>query len=112
MKKLSTYFLPALAMLAITAVAAAADTAAPGTGDAVKAAGINLTGLGGGVAVGFAVMGAGWGVGRIGGSAVEAIARQPEASGKIFLYMIITAALVEGVALFGVVVGLLAFGKV
>ncbi|MBM4112030.1 MAG: ATP synthase F0 subunit C [Phycisphaerae bacterium] len=72
---------------------------------------MSLTGLGAGLAAGLAVLGAGVGVGRIGGSSVEAIARQPEASGKIFLYMIITAALVEGVALFGVVVGLVAFGN-
>jgi F-type H+-transporting ATPase subunit c len=47
------------------------------------------------------------GIGRIGGSAVEGIARNPEASGKIQTAMIIAAALIEGVALFGVVVGML-----
>ncbi|APU68067.1 MAG: ATP synthase F0 subunit C [Bacteroidota bacterium] len=56
---------------------------------------------------GLAVLGAGVGVGKIGGSAMEAIARQPEASGKIQTAMIIAAALVEGVALFGVVASLL-----
>ncbi|AFU68794.1 ATP synthase C chain AtpE [Psychroflexus torquis ATCC 700755] len=56
---------------------------------------------------GLAVLGAGIGVGKIGGSAMEAIARQPEASGKIQTAMIIAAALVEGVALFGVVTALL-----
>ncbi|WP_019037155.1 ATP synthase F0 subunit C [Psychroflexus tropicus] len=56
---------------------------------------------------GLAVLGAGIGVGKIGGSAMEAIARQPEASGKIQTAMIIAAALVEGVALFGVVAALL-----
>lgn len=59
------------------------------------------------VGAGLAVIGAGMGIGRIGGSAMEAIARQPEASGKIQTAMIIAAALVEGVALFGVVVALL-----
>lgn len=106
LKKFITLVLPALAMLAFTGTAAAADPAAAPT------LGMNLTGLGAGLAAGLAVVGAGIGVGRIGGSAVESIARQPEASGKIFLYMIITAALVEGVALFGVVVGLIAFAKV
>ena len=48
------------------------------------------------------------GIGRIGGGAVGAIARQPEMAGSIGTNMIITAALVEGVALFAVVVGLLA----
>ena len=60
---------------------------------------------------GLAVIGAGMGIGRIGGSAVESIARQPEMAGKIFVNMILTAALVEGVALFAVVVGLISFPK-
>ena len=64
-------------------------------------------GMGGGLAAGLGVIGAGIGIGRIGGSAVEATARQPEMAGRIFINMILTAALVEGVALFAVVVGLL-----
>lgn len=59
------------------------------------------------IGAGLAVLGAGLGIGRIGGSAMDAIARQPEAAGKIQTAMIIAAALIEGVALFGVVVGLL-----
>lgn len=61
----------------------------------------------GAIGAGIAVIGAGIGIGLIGGKAVEAIARQPEASGKIQSNMILAAALVEGAALFGVVVGLL-----
>ena len=64
-------------------------------------------GLGGGIAAGIGAVGAGIGIGRIGGSACEAIARQPEMAGRIFVNMILTAALVEGVALFAVVVGFL-----
>jgi len=56
---------------------------------------------------GLAVIGAGIGVGQIGGKAVEGIARQPEAAAKIQTAMIIAAALVEGVALFAVVVSFL-----
>ncbi len=56
---------------------------------------------------GLAVLGAGLGIGRIGGSAMDAIARQPEAADKIQTAMIIAAALVEGAALFGIVVALL-----
>lgn len=59
------------------------------------------------IGAGLAVIGAGLGIGRIGGSAMDAIARQPEAAAKIQTAMIIAAALVEGVALFGVVVALL-----
>jgi len=63
------------------------------------------------IGAGLAVLGAGLGIGRIGGSAMDAIARQPEASGKITTTMFIAAALIEGVALFGVVVGLLGGAK-
>ena len=55
-----------------------------------------------GIGAGIAVIGAGLGIGKIGGSAVDAIARQPEASGKIFSQMILTAAFVEGCALFAI----------
>ncbi len=55
------------------------------------------------IGIGLTVLGAGLGIGRIGGSAVEGIARQPEAAAKIQTAMIIAAALIEGVALFGVV---------
>jgi len=59
------------------------------------------------IGAGLAVIGAGLGIGRIGGSAMDAIARQPEATSKIQLAMIIAAALIEGVALFAVVVALM-----
>ena len=78
---------------------------------ATAATGSSLAGLGAGLATGMAVLGAGWGIGRIGSAAVESIARQPEMAGRIFVNMILTAALVEGVALFAVVVGLLGFNK-
>jgi F-type H+-transporting ATPase subunit c len=61
---------------------------------------------------GLSVIGAGIGIGQIGGKAVEGIARQPEAAAKIQTAMIIAAALVEGAALFGVVVSFLGLGKV
>ncbi len=61
----------------------------------------------GAVGAGLAVIGGGIGIGLIGKGAVESIARQPEASGQIVTNMILTAALVEGAALFAVVVGLL-----
>ncbi len=67
-----------------------------------------LAKMGGAIGAGLAVIGAGLGIGRIGGSAVEAMARQPEISGTINNTMIVAAALIEGAALFAVVVGLLA----
>jgi F-type H+-transporting ATPase subunit c len=51
---------------------------------------------GAGIGMGLAVLGGGLGIGRIGGQAVEGIARQPEAGGRIGTNMIIAAALVEG----------------
>ena len=62
--------------------------------------GISIAAIG----AGLAAIGAGIGIGRIGGSAMDAIARQPEESGKIQTNMLIAAALVEGAALFAIVV--------
>jgi F-type H+-transporting ATPase subunit c len=59
------------------------------------------------IGAGLSAIGAGIGIGMIGGKALEAMARQPEHSGMIQTNMFIAAALVEGVALFGVVVALL-----
>lgn len=67
-----------------------------------------IKGIGAGLAAGLGACGAGLGIGRIGGSAVEAMARQPEASGTIGTNMLITAALVEGAALFAILGGFLA----
>ena len=63
---------------------------------------------GGAIGAGIAALAAGVGIGQIGKGAVESIARQPEAAGDIRANMIMTAAFVEGVALFGVIAGLLA----
>ena len=66
-----------------------------------------MTGTLAAIGAGLAVIGAGLGIGRIGGSAMDAIARQPEAGGKIQTAMIIAAALIEGVALFAIVVSMM-----
>ncbi len=66
-----------------------------------------LKGIGAGIGAGLVLIGGGAGIGRIGGSAVEAMARQPEAAGTINTAMLITAAMIEGATLFGVVVCLL-----
>ena len=68
----------------------------------------SVASAGGAIGAGIAALGAGVGIGQIGKGAVEAIARQPEALGDIRANMILMAAFVEGVALFGVIVGLLA----
>lgn len=67
----------------------------------------NIGVMGAGIGAGIAALGAGVGIGKIGGSALEAMARQPELTGDLRANMIVAAALVEGVALFGVIVCLL-----
>jgi len=66
--------------------------------------------LGGPIGAGLVVIGGGLGIGRIGGSAVESMARQPEMADRIFTVTIITAAMVEVGFLFGVLIGFLALG--
>lgn len=68
------------------------------------AAGASLGKLGAAVGAGLAAIGAGIGIGNIGASAMEAIARQPEAVGDIRTNMIVAAALIEGVAFFAVII--------
>ncbi|MCE3008825.1 MAG: ATP synthase F0 subunit C [Bacteroidetes bacterium] len=63
--------------------------------------------FGAGIGAGIAVIGVGMGIGRLAATSVESMARQPEASADIRGSMILTAALIEGVALFGEVVCLL-----
>ena len=64
--------------------------------------------VGAAIGAAIAVIGAAWGIGKIGSAAMEAMARQPEAAGDIRTSMIIVGALVEGAALFAIVVCLLA----
>ena len=85
-------------MLDLMTLATAAEIGAQNLGFALGLAGVGA---------GLAAMGAGMGIGRIGGSSTEAMARQPEVSGDIRGAMILTAALIEGVALLAVVVAFL-----
>jgi F-type H+-transporting ATPase subunit c len=70
-------------------------------------AGAAIAKLGAGIGVGIAVLGASIGIGNIGRGAMDAIARQPEAANDIRSNMLVAAALIEGAALFAVVVGIL-----
>jgi F-type H+-transporting ATPase subunit c len=63
--------------------------------------------LGGAFGAGLVILGAGYGIGRIGSSAVESMARQPEVAGNIQTAMIIAAALIEGATFFGLIVCML-----
>jgi len=97
----------ALTVVGLALFLAPAAFAAEG-GAAPAASGNALANLGGAIGAGLAVIGAGLGIGRVGGSAVESMARQPEVAGQINTAMIITAAMIEGAALFAVLGGFLA----
>lgn len=71
----------------------------------------NWAHVGGAIGAGLAAIGAGIGIGQIGKGATDSIARQPEAANDIRGAMILTAAFIEGVALFAVIAGLLAVLK-
>jgi F-type H+-transporting ATPase subunit c len=92
----------ALVLVASPALAQEADAAAP----AVTSAGFSMN-LGAALGAGLVIIGAGLGIGRIGGSAVESMARQPEAAGNIQTAMIISAALIEGATFFALIVAML-----
>jgi F-type H+-transporting ATPase subunit c len=80
----------------------------------VANAGGNNNGLaqsGAAIGAGLAAIGAGIGIGRVGGQAVDGMARQPEVAGKLQTAGMIFAALIEGVALFGIVIAFLIQGK-
>ena len=116
-KFIPMFFMAILAALVLVDPAFAQDNAQAGAAAAGAAAEVAAPsnwgpGVGAGLAAGLAVIGAGIGIGAIGSGACEATARQPEMGGRIFTNMILTAALVEGVALFGVVIGLLMMNKI
>lgn len=90
-------------MLTLMAILDAANAVIPVVSDLAP-----LAKIGGAIGAGLAAIGAGLGIGAIGKKSVEAIARQPEAASEIRTNMILTAAFVEGVCLFAVVVALLA----
>ena len=70
-----------------------------------------LAQLGAGIGAGLAAIGAAIGIGKIGGNAMEAIARQPEATNDIRSNMIVVAGLIEGVALFAAVIAFMCVSK-
>ncbi len=96
----------AVVLLGFASAGFAATDAAPSAGGTFLSD-IGAGRLGGPIGAGLVLIGGAAGIGRIAASACEGIARQPEAGGRIFTSMIITAAMIEGATLFGVVVCLL-----
>jgi F-type H+-transporting ATPase subunit c len=107
MKSKLTKIVPALAATGIALAFAPAAFAQDGGATAATASPA-LGNLGGAIGAGLAVIGAGIGIGKVGGAAVESMARQPEVAGQINTAMIVTAAMIEGAALFAVLGGFLA----
>ena len=107
-RKLNAKLVLGLVVVGFALMFAPAAFAADGTEGAAAASSAGLAKMGGAIGAGLAVIGCGLGIGRVGGSATEAMARQPEAAGQINTAMIVTAAMIEGATLFAVVVGLLA----
>ena len=70
-----------------------------------------LAQLGAGIGAGLAGIGAAIGIGKIGGNAMDAMARQPEVMNKLFVNMIVASALIEGVALFAAVIAFMCVSK-
>ena len=95
--------------IAVTCVAVLVLTATPALAQAAPAAGGTSfsMNLGAAIGAGIVMLGAGFGIGRIGGSAVESMARQPEVANKVQAAMIVSAALIEGATFFALIVCIL-----
>jgi len=107
---ISLLALPALAEEKAPAAKPAAEKAAdkPAEGSAVSNLTTQQIKFGGALGAGLVIIGAGLGIGRIGATAVDSMARQPEVAGNIQTAMIISAALVEGVTFFALIVCMVA----
>src|SRR4051812_17079281 len=97
-------------LMELLSLADAATQAAPAIATTGNL-GIGIGAAGIMIGAGIGIAGAARGIGNIGGSAVEAIARQPEAKGSIGTNMIIAAALIEGFTFFTLIIGLIIMGK-
>jgi F-type H+-transporting ATPase subunit c len=73
---------------------------------------MDFTPLATGLAIGLAAIGPGIGIGILGSKAMEAMGRNPEASGTVFLPMIIGMAFAEAIAIYGLVISILLFGRI
>jgi F-type H+-transporting ATPase subunit c len=104
---LALFALPAIAQPAAAAPNVPADVTAAQAANIRNATPGGFMNLGAAFGAGLVILGAGLGIGRIGGQAVEAMSRQPEAAGNIQTAMIISAALIEGATFFALAVCML-----
>ena len=92
--------------IAGTAMAIVLTTGMPALAQTGSIGGLNLASVGAGIVI----IGAGLGIGKIGASAVESMARQPEVAGSVQTAMIISAALIEGAAFFALIICIMSVG--
>jgi F-type H+-transporting ATPase subunit c len=112
MRRKSKFF-ATLASLGVAALAMLASSPAFAQAlDPVRADRDKWLGLAAALAIGLSALGGGIGQGRAAGSALSGIARNPQASGKIFVPMIVGLALIESLVIYGLLIAFLLFGKI
>lgn len=109
MRRVAKLFVPlaAFVLTALSSAAAFAEGAAPVAADNSK----GLIAIGAALAIGLAALGGGLGQGRAAASALDGIARNPQASGKIFVPMIVALALIESLVIYGLLIAFNLAGK-
>jgi F-type H+-transporting ATPase subunit c len=103
-----TKILAPLATFVVAVLSSAAALASDGAPDVTK----GYLGIGAALAIGLAALGGGLGQGRAAASALDGIARNPQASGKIFVPMIVGLALIESLVIYGLLVAFTLTGKI
>ena len=109
MRRVAQLFVPmaAFVLTALSSAAAFAQGAAPAADNSN-----GLIGIGAALAIGLAALGGGLGQGRAAASALDGIARNPQASGKIFVPMIVALALIESLVIYGLLIAFNLAGKI
>jgi len=112
MRRTSKFFLSVVTAGMAAVVMLAASPAFAQATDPVRADRDKWLGLAAALAIGLSALGGALGQGRAAGSALEGIARNPQASGKIFVPMIVGLALIESLVIYGLLIAFQLFGKI
>jgi F-type H+-transporting ATPase subunit c len=112
MRRISKSFASLVAFCAAAVVVLVASPAFAQGIDAARADRDKWLGLAAALAIGLSALGGALGQGRAAGSALEGIARNPQASGKIFVPMIVGLALIESLVIYGLLIAFQLFGKI
>ena len=112
MRRMSKFLLPFVTFGAAAVVLLAGSSAFAQSADPVLADRDKWLGLAAALAIGLSALGGALGQGRAAGSALEGISRNPQASGKIFVPMIVGLALIESLVIYGLLIAFQLFGKI